>query len=436
MFWFDFNWQIQHFLNQFWWPINFLLLVILVILGYLSYKKPVQAVGLTIILLPTYLFRSRIWFLPVTFLELCIWVTFLGWLIKSIKEKKLKAGGKYYYQWPIILILLAATISIFISPNFHSAAGLWKAYFVEPILFFLVLINVIKSEQDKKIVLWALGISTLAISLLAIWQKFTGFGIAEPIWTDPAKRRVTSIFTSPNAVGLYLGPIIAIYLAWLIAEIKILKPTILKLLIIIPAILAVLFTVSQGTWLGLAAAVVFLVYFACPTKPKGWRRGWNKRITAATILAVIILLLIIPVSRNILWPTITFADASGQNRLALLQMSQKYLLSSAKNFVFGAGLLGFSEIQSQIRDPLKMEALLYSHNIIFNFWLEIGLLGLIAFIWLTIKFFKKGFQRLNNDWLKLGVMAAMITIIIHGLIDVPYFKNDLAILFWLIVSLL
>ena len=276
MFWFDFNWQIQHFLNQFWWQINFLLLVILVVLGYLAYKKPIYAVGLTIILLPTYLFRSKIWFLPFTFLELCILITFIGWSINCIQAKsyKLKAIS---YKWPIILILLASTAATFIGPNLKSAAGLWKAYFVEPILFFLILANVVKTDQDKKNIIWALGISTLLISFLAIIQKFTGFGIAEPIWTDPVKRRVTSIFTSPNAIGLFLGPIVSIYFAWLITEIKRLKPTILKLLLIIPALLAILLTVSQGTWLGLAAAILFLAYF-----------GWNKKWTTVFVVIFII----------------------------------------------------------------------------------------------------------------------------------------------------
>jgi hypothetical protein len=74
----------------------------------------------------------------------------------------------------------------------------------------------------------------------------------------------------------------------------------------------------------------------------------------------------------------------------------------------------------------------------------------MAFIWLVIKFFKAGFnsgdkqlallkrsgQVTVKQWLKLGIMAAMITIIIHGLVDVPYFKNDLAILFWIIMALI
>jgi len=30
----------------------------------------------------------------------------------------------------------------------------------------------------------------------------------------------------------------------------------------------------------------------------------------------------------------------------------------------------------------------------------------------------------------------MFVILIHGLVDVPYFKNDLAILFWLIFGII
>jgi hypothetical protein len=30
----------------------------------------------------------------------------------------------------------------------------------------------------------------------------------------------------------------------------------------------------------------------------------------------------------------------------------------------------------------------------------------------------------------------MIAIVIHGLVDVPYFKNDLAAMFWLMIALM
>ena len=35
----------------------------------------------------------------------------------------------------------------------------------------------------------------------------------------------------------------------------------------------------------------------------------------------------------------------------------------------------------------------------------------------------------------LGVFAAMLAVIVHGLVDVPYFKNDLSLEFWALVGL-
>jgi hypothetical protein len=35
----------------------------------------------------------------------------------------------------------------------------------------------------------------------------------------------------------------------------------------------------------------------------------------------------------------------------------------------------------------------------------------------------------------LGVACAFLTIIIHGLVDVPYFKNDLAVFFWVLLAI-
>ena len=427
MFWFDFAWDIQHFLNQWWWQINILLLVILVVLAYLSYREPVKAVTLTIILLPTYLFRSQVWFLPLTFLELCIWVVFGGWLIRTVIKRQPPQDFGRSYRWPIMLILLGATIALAIAPDLRSAAGLWKAYFIEPIMFFLVATTVSQNHKDKETILWAFGLSTLTISLLAIYQKLTAFGILEPSWIAPDRRRVTAMFSSPNAVGLFLGPIVIIYFGWLMAELKNRRQTLIKLAIILPALLAILFTVSQGTWLGLAAGVIFLAFF-------GWSKKWTSLIVGLAIVAVMLL----PMTREAVWPMITLADASGQNRLALAQIAITHLLTNAQNFIFGAGLLGFDAIQDQIRDPLKIEDLLYPHNIIFNFWLEIGLAGLIGFGWLVIKFLRRGFRKFNQrrDWLTLGIMAAMVGVLIHGLIDVPYFKNDLAVLFWLIVALI
>jgi O-antigen ligase len=264
----------------------------------------------------------------------------------------------------------------------------------------------------------------LSVSLLAIFQKFTGIGIYEPSWMAPDHRRVTAMFSSPNAVGLFLGPIATVYAGWLMAELKNKAAALLKLFVITLALLAIWFTESTGTLLGLTAAFIFLGFF-----------GWSKKWTTAIVLGALIACLAVPLTRHRVIETILLRDTSGQNRIFLWSTALGHLTQNPKSFLLGTGILGFAELQNNVRDPLKIEPLLYPHNIILNLWVETGILGVLAITWLIAAFYKRGFSTQRN-WLTLGIMAAMVTVIIHGLIDVPYFKNDLSMLFWIIISLL
>ena len=84
---------------------------------------------------------------------------------------------------------------------------------------------------------------------------------------------------------------------------------------------------------------------------------------------------------------------------------------------------------------------MYPHYIFLNFWTEIGLLGALIFTWLIGRYYYDAIKLLskvekNKRPLLLALIGAMSAIFIHGLVDVPYFKNDLAIIFWLLVAIL
>jgi len=94
-----------------------------------------------------------------------------------------------------------------------------------------------------------------------------------------------------------------------------------------------------------------------------------------------------------------------------------------------------------------LEIYLYPHNLVLNFWSELGLAGLLLFIWIILKYFWLGISSLSlrgsasdrsnlttEKYLVIGLISAMVVIIVHGLVDVPYFKNDLAIMFWLLAA--
>ena len=85
---------------------------------------------------------------------------------------------------------------------------------------------------------------------------------------------------------------------------------------------------------------------------------------------------------------------------------------------------------------------MYPHNIFLNFWTEIGLFGALIFFYLLAKAIFIALSLTVNyiradrpeKYLSLGLMSALIVIIIHGLVDVPYFKNDLSAMFWVFLA--
>jgi putative inorganic carbon (HCO3(-)) transporter len=109
--------------------------------------------------------------------------------------------------------------------------------------------------------------------------------------------------------------------------------------------------------------------------------------------------------------------------------------------IFGTGLSGFSRTIDAYRGVSGYtDQLIYPHNILLNFWTETGLLGLAAFAWIFVQAARltwRGWRAGTAAWrpLQLGVLLALVGIVVHGLVDVPYFKNDLSLEFWVLLGL-
>jgi O-antigen ligase len=417
------------------------------------------AVILFIIFLPAYLIRVEIGPLPSTALELSFGAIFLVWLIKYSRHdfrNILVTSQKHKILFIAFdLFFIASVASIFISDMPILSFGQWRAYFLEPMILFLILIgrSLSPSCQDgvggvaevkAMDLIWALALSTLSISTYSIIQKFTGWGIVTAEWTIESTRRMTAFYSSPNAVGLYLAPVLMLFIPlllrggqWGVAEVRtfqlslathpahplgkrrmtdLLLATALTL-----SLLAIFFTKSQGAWIGLSVGALAFLFFI----------GYKKIAVAAAVLSVIFSLLMPSMRQAVL-----FQDQAGQNRLRLWKYTWEFLDKSPKNFILGTGVRQFfRKIQKPYYDKKVMERLIYPHNIFLNFWTEIGLLGMLAVITILGHAFYLSYKIIKSDKLSgAGLFGALIALVAHGLVDVPYFKNDLAFLFWIIIA--
>ena len=382
--------------------------------------------------------------IPVTLLEVIIVILFGIFVFKRMhferfKVTKIDKISGSNYKWLIIGILFFSTIAIFFSPDKISALGIWKAFFVEPMMVFVVFINVIKDKHQWDLIINSLGGVALIVALFAIYQKITGQFIFNEVWQVAETRRVVSFYGFPNAVGLFLAPIVVLFVGRIVTNLQKLQKLlhqrrmhlwrkILELVfdvsVVVMGGLAIWFARSEGAIVAVVIGLLMLGLFF-------------KRLRIFTLIMMaigVLIVAVVPQVRELFIEKISLGDFSGNIRVIVWQETWQMLRDHQ---IWGAGLAGFQAVIGNYHHAIQnFEVYLYPHNFILNFWSEVGIFGMLFLVFLIIKFFYNYLQakKINKEWY-LILMAVFVTILVHGIVDVPYFKNDLAVLWWLVVGM-
>ena len=471
---------------------NLIIFIFCVLYFILAFRRLDWAVMFLIMTLPSYLIRFSVFGIPFTLLEAMILISFGTWFLRHTKFKEFIKGKygwkdlkksrekrtRYPFGVELILLLIISYIAVAVSGFSESALGIWKAYFFEPALFFILVLNVFGNRDAKKSpqppftkggnkILWSLAISALAVSLFAIYQKFTGAFIFNEFWAAEETRRVTSFFGYPNAVGLYLAPIVMVLFGWLVGKLRITNYELrinFKLLFvslsIVLSLLSIYFAKSEGALIGAVAGLV--VFGLLAGKKARWATVGIVIFATASIMAF-------TPAREYAVNKILLRDLSGQIRKA--QWVETWEMLKDGNIITGSGLTNYKnaikpyhqegifvrdyndpdwhkktvfneEFRNKVWQPT--EIYLYPHNIFLNFLVELGIAGMFLFIWIIVKYFVIGMKLItnyelritNNKFLIIGLICAMVVMVVHGLVDVPYFKNDLAVMFWVLIAMM
>ncbi|MBU1202593.1 O-antigen ligase family protein [Patescibacteria group bacterium] len=409
--------------------LNFIFTASLLVFIFTAYKKTIWAIAAIITLLPSYLWRFNILGMPTTFLELMIVLLFIIWLIKEKRYKKInfflkrKSENQVPYKLRLLLSvwILASVLAWLVNPT-YSALGLWRAYFLEPIMFFLVFIYTVKDKEDIKIIINGLGLLLAWLFVVAMYQNFTDWNYIAA-YNFPHAKRLTAVFSYPNALALISAPISIFFLSlWLMIKNK--GRNWHYLLLGILGVSLSYFAVSEGAMLAMLAAIFIWLILAKKT------RKWGILLAC---LALSVIILFLPNSFYQLFSPGKGLDISS---LEIRSWQWRETLAMLKdNFVLGSGLNGYQVAMNNYHRIDWIEIYLYPHNIFLNFWTEMGLLGLFGFLGLLayIYYILKKILADKNIF-AWPLILAWLTWFIHGLVDVPYFKNDLSILFFILLA--
>ncbi len=385
----------------------------------------------SLLLAPAYVLKFHLFSLPTNILM--VWV-FLFWLIffiyLLIKKQLFQflSVDKNLSKSILIftgLFLLSGLISLFVKGITFEKLGQFIVLFLQPIsIFFIAGFIFQKTPATKYYILNTIYLILAFAGLYAIIQYFSLWGLPSAFWGNNIEpKRAISFFAHPNFYALWSAPLLAFLLPDLRFKIEDVRKNWTTITSWTIGVIGLLLSLSRAGWLGLGAAILVYLIVAA-----------DKKIRKLAGVIVIVLVIIIVSIPNLRWRfTLPFyGEKSAVSRISLWETGWKAIQESP---ILGLGLTGFSQNWDRLNsDKGLTDSHNFPHNIFLDLWVETGALGLISFVGLLWAFLKSGFKN-KTDIFKLGTALFLITLISQGLIDNPYFKNDLAMVFWIVLSI-
>jgi O-antigen ligase len=341
----------------------------------------------------------------------------LSWLAVLVRRRQLPLRFPTSpYDVPLALLLLATLLSLLVTQYPLLSAREIRAVLLEPILFFWLL-QCLRGSASFALVGFLTGATVTALA--AVVQGPVGVGGT----SVEGVLRVQAWYTSANHLALMLGRAWPFLLAGAVAW---------RHWLWVPTAivgLGLLLTFSTGGWLGTVIATLVVILALGYRKLAAW-------LGAGAALALVLVsgLAIagtLPERLNPLRQTGGFRLDLWLSSLEMVR-DHPWLGVGVDNFVY-------LYQQFYLREGAAAEpSLSHPHNWIFNFWLSLGLLGLIAFVWLLVSFWQSARRAVKDPtrrWIVAGALGAMADLLVHGFIDNSYFLVDLAFVFWLSLSL-
>lgn len=361
-----------------------------------------------------------------------------AWAVRDgltlLRTRKLPAFAEMLRQplvWLALLFGVIATAWLLVADNRSLALREYRVTILEPLLFFLMIVRWLRTERD----IWRMVTAWLIASAVTGYIGVEQFLFGEA-WNMEGVNRVSSVYPSATAFGIYAGRGLAlglVLLYFLPREWRRWRIAVGMLSGLIG--LGVLFSFARGAWIGVFAA---LAVVALVTRYRPLLLSVGAVVAAG--LAAMLLAFAGNIERLTSIINLSTEDNTGVARFQIWEAARKILLDHP--------LLGIGQDQFAYQDPsygvptARLFTTSHPHNFLLDYWLRLGVPGLL-WILATLAFVTWQFQAI---WLKhkgtalgalaLGLMASMIDFAVHGLLDMAYFTMDLALTFWLTVGLL
>ncbi|MCK5590933.1 MAG: O-antigen ligase family protein [Candidatus Pacebacteria bacterium] len=365
--------------------------------------------------------RSRA--VVVRFDDIFIFVTFFGWMAKMAINKELGFAKVTPINKSIVIYVFIYIIATLIGILAGSIRPLTSIFYMvkyfEYFLLYIMVVNCLKDRKQIRFFVYSILLVGLIISMYAFFMHFSGAA------------RVTAPFEGtsgePNTLGGYLllMMMIAIGVFLNVSSIKLRGILALGICVAFPAFL---FTLSRGSWFSFIPAYIFLLFLS--------RKG-KFLLLSVSLFLVLQFSIIFPIyvynrieytfatqtTRNFFGREITMDESSA----ARWDVWKNSISHWSRSPIIGHG----ASSAGSVVDNQYMRVLI-----------EVGIIGLIAFLLLLFAVFKASLKTLRvmrdepfEHGLTVGFIAGFVGLLVHSLGAATFILIRIMEPFWFLAAI-
>ena len=423
--------------------LNFALLALLIVLFALRLDL---GLAITVFTIPFYLLpKTLIGGAQFSMVEMLVLVAVAAWILRQVKSQKSKAKSEtlfprkpllkvmvggfdfclFTFDLAVIVFVLLGLLSVKTASNFGVAMREFRVIVIEPVLLFMLLRASNLSRRDLWRLVNAFILSAFVVSLIGLYQFF----FTNWVIIGEGVRRVLAVYGSPNNFALYLDRALPLVIALVLFVDDKRRRVVYALAALIIA-LALYLTYSRGAWLGIAAGLAFIALAS------------DQRVRIAMIVLLVIgVIAMIPFLQTERAQSLfQIGTGTGFFRVSVWESAIAMIRDHP---IFGVGLDNFLYEYPKYINPgaWREPNLSHPHNIVLDFWVRLGIAGVVVLGWFIIEFYRRGIRNLGKlgrtgRALVIGLTASMAAALAHGMIDAAYFYVDLAFVFMLMFGVM
>lgn len=277
------------------------------------------------------------------------------------------------FDVPVALFVFLSGVSIMVSPDKGFSFYNWYNLVGVYVLTYFVVGQNVRSVRQVKELLLVIGMAAVFVLLYGFYQFIFGIDISAMKWVDgdafpELRKRVFSTWENPNILAGYLDIIICLAFGLFIKAGTKQKRIVLGVLLAAGAACLAM-TYARGACL--VIAVIFAAY--------GMLKDW--RVLAACVGVAVLLLVADPVLYERLTSVFTKVDTSSEMRLAFWESTVAMIQDHPfLGIGWGAYWMVYPEYDFYLQGADIR--IVHAHNMYLNYAAEIGVPGMLAFMWL------------------------------------------------------